>query len=85
MNVFNLDLRQSTARGLKKDVDYKEVLDGNGFAHKFVNLENPTVLAGALLDKEDTGSLIGDAQHTGHQQKQRAQEQQAQSGKQDVQ
>lgn len=41
MNVFNLDLRQSTARGLKKDVDYKEVLDGNGFAHKFVNLENP--------------------------------------------
>jgi hypothetical protein len=41
MNVFNLDLRQSTARGLKKDVDYKEILDGNGFAHKFVNLENP--------------------------------------------
>lgn len=45
MNVFNLDLRQSTARGLQKDVDYKEVLDGNGFAHKFVNLENPKYCA----------------------------------------
>lgn len=40
LEVFNNNPKQSTARGLQKGVDYLEVLDGNGFAHKIVNLDH---------------------------------------------
>ncbi len=45
MEVFKNNPKQSMARGLVKGVDYVEVLDGNGYAHKIVNLDNPKYCA----------------------------------------
>ncbi len=40
LEVFNTTPNQSVARGLVEGVDYKVVLDGNGFGTKIVNLDH---------------------------------------------
>ena len=41
MKVFNMMSSQVTSEKLVKDIDYKEVMDGNNVAHHFINFENP--------------------------------------------